>query len=123
MVHYTLQSAHIHLIAEASCSRDLASGMKSIGARGFGLRGSVMADRFHLHALRSPREVRNAIAYVLLNARRQLAKSGRRMAAERGGVRSARSASLESADLAVARRLASARPDRRDRGAGTAWLT
>jgi hypothetical protein len=27
--------------------------------------------------LRTPREVRNAIAYVLLNARRHLAKAGR----------------------------------------------
>ena len=60
--------------------------MKSIGARVaravqrvFALRGSVLADRFHLHVLRSPREVRNAIAYVLLNARRHLAKAGLRI--------------------------------------------
>jgi REP element-mobilizing transposase RayT len=86
VVHYTLQSDHIHLIVEASSSRDLAAGMKSIGARVartvarvFGLRGSVLPDRFHLHVLRSPREVRNAIAYVLLNARRHLAKSGQRI--------------------------------------------
>jgi REP element-mobilizing transposase RayT len=86
VVHYTLQSDHIHLIVEASSSRDLAAGMKAIGARVahaaarvFGLRGSVLSDRFHLHVLRSPREVRNAIAYVLLNARRHLAKSGRRI--------------------------------------------
>ncbi len=82
MVHYTLQSDPIHLIVEASSGRDLASGMKSIGARVahavgrvFGLCGQVLADRFHLHVLRSPCEVRNSIAYVLLNARRHLAKS------------------------------------------------
>jgi REP element-mobilizing transposase RayT len=86
VVHYTLQSDHIHLIVEASTSRDLAAGMKSIGARVahaaarvFGLRGRVLSDRFHLHVLRSPREVRNAIAYVLLNARRHLAKSRQRI--------------------------------------------
>jgi REP element-mobilizing transposase RayT len=86
VVHYTLQSDHIHLIVEASSGRDLASGMKSIGARVahavgrvFGLRGRVLADRFHLHVLRSPREVRNSIAYVLLNARRHLAKSKQRI--------------------------------------------
>jgi hypothetical protein len=39
--------------------------------------GRVLADRCHVHVLRTPREVRNAIAYVLLNARRHLAKSGR----------------------------------------------
>jgi hypothetical protein len=86
VIHYTLQSDHIHLIVEATSSRDLAAGMKSIGARiaravhrVFDLRGSVLADRFHLHVLRSPREVRNAIAYVLLNARRHLAKAGLRI--------------------------------------------
>jgi hypothetical protein len=30
----------------------------------------VLADRYHLQVLRTPREVRNAIAYVLLNARK-----------------------------------------------------
>jgi hypothetical protein len=39
--------------------------------------GQVLADRCHVHVLRTPREVRNAIAYVLLNARRHLAKAGR----------------------------------------------
>jgi hypothetical protein len=58
--------------------------MKSIAARlaravnrVFGRCGRVLADRHHLHVLRTPREVRCAIAYVLLNARRHLAKRGR----------------------------------------------
>jgi len=38
-----------------------------------------MEDRFHAHVLRTPREMRSAIAYVLLNARRHLAKLGRRV--------------------------------------------
>jgi REP-associated tyrosine transposase len=33
-------------------------------------RGSVFADRFHERALRTPREVRAALVYVLQNARR-----------------------------------------------------
>jgi hypothetical protein len=60
--------------------------MKAVAARlaravnrVFRRNGPVLADRFHLHVLRSPREVRNAIAYVLLNARRHLAKRGRRI--------------------------------------------
>lgn len=87
VVHYSIQSDHVHLIVEAQGSEHLASGMKSIGARFaravnrvFGLRGPVLADRYHLHILRTPREVRNALAYVLLNGRRHAAKLGRRIA-------------------------------------------
>jgi REP element-mobilizing transposase RayT len=86
VAHYSLQPDHVHLIVEATSQRDLASGMKSIGARLaravnriFGRCGTVLADRYHLHVLRSPREVRAALAYVLLNARRHLAKLGQRL--------------------------------------------
>lgn len=84
VAHYSIQSDHVHLIVEATSNRDLACGMKSIGARAaravnriFARRGPVLADRYHRHVLRTPREVRNALAYVLLNARRHLAKLGR----------------------------------------------
>jgi len=33
-------------------------------------RGPVLADRYHLRVLRTPREVRNALAYVLLDVRK-----------------------------------------------------
>ena len=86
VAHYAIQPDHVHLIVEASSREDLAAGMKSIGARFaravnriFRLRGSVLADRYHLHILRTPREVRNALAYVLLNARRHAAKLARRL--------------------------------------------
>ena len=85
LVHYSIQTNHVHLIVEAASSIDLASAMKSLGSRlaravnrVFRRRGPVLADRCHLRALRTPREVRNAIAYVLLNARRHAAKLGRR---------------------------------------------
>ena len=85
VVYYSLQPDHAHLIVEAGCKEDLARGMKSIGSRlaravnrVFRRRGPVLSDRYHLHVLRTPREVRRAIAYVLLNARRHLAKLGRR---------------------------------------------
>lgn len=39
--------------------------------------GRVLADRYHRRVLRTPREVRNALAYVLLNARRDAARLGR----------------------------------------------
>ena len=51
--------------------------MKSIAARVahaanriFGRSGPVLLGRYHVRALRTPREVRNALAYVLLNARK-----------------------------------------------------
>jgi len=51
--------------------------MMAVGARiaralnrTFRRRGPVLAERFHARVLRTPREVRNALAYVLLNARR-----------------------------------------------------
>jgi REP element-mobilizing transposase RayT len=85
LVHYSIQPDHVHLIVEAASKRALACGMKSIAARVaraanrvFGRRGPVLADRYHRHTLKTPREVRNAIAYVLLNARRHLHKRGRR---------------------------------------------
>jgi REP element-mobilizing transposase RayT len=86
VVHWSVQRDHLHLIVEASSGFDLGCGMKSVGVRVaravqrvFGLgrgRGAVLQDRFHLHVLRSPREVRRAIAYVLLNARRHAAQRG-----------------------------------------------
>jgi REP element-mobilizing transposase RayT len=83
LVHYSIQSDHVHLIVEAAGAWDLACGLKSLAARlaraanrVFRRVGRVLADRCHVHVLRSPREVRNAIAYVLLNARRHLAKRG-----------------------------------------------
>lgn len=88
LVHYSIQNDHLHAIVEATSQQHLASGMKAIGARlaravnrVFGLRGRVLSDRYHLHILRAPREVRNALAYVLLNARRHVAKTGRRLSA------------------------------------------
>jgi len=84
LVHYSVQGNHVHAIVEAASARELACGMKSIAARFarsvnrvFRRAGRVLADRSHVHVLRSPREVRHAIAYVLLNARRHAAKLGR----------------------------------------------
>jgi REP element-mobilizing transposase RayT len=79
--HYSLQGDHAHLIVEAHGKDALARGMKSIAARlaralnrVAGRSGSVLDSRYHHRSLRSPREVRRALAYVLLNARRHLAK-------------------------------------------------
>jgi REP element-mobilizing transposase RayT len=82
VAHYSLQGDHAHLIVEAHGKEALGRGMMSIGARLAravnrvgGRSGPVLDGRYHHRSLRSPREVRRALAYVLLNARRHLAKS------------------------------------------------
>ncbi|MCZ6782054.1 MAG: transposase [Proteobacteria bacterium] len=81
VVHFSIQGDHAHLLVESAGKEALGRGMKSISARFaravnrvFGLRRKVMEGRYHLRVLRTPREVRNALAYVLLNARRHWRK-------------------------------------------------
>ncbi len=40
-------------------------------------RGKVFADRFHAHVLRTPTEVKNALAYILRNHAVHVARGGR----------------------------------------------
>ncbi len=80
LVHYSLQGNHAHLIVEAHDRAALGRGMKSVGARLARAvnrvarrAGRVLAERYHVRMLPTPREVRNALRYVLLNARRHAA--------------------------------------------------
>ncbi len=77
LVHYSLQGNHAHLIVEAHDRAALGRGMMAVGARlaravnrVSGRRGRVLADRYHVRLLPTPKEVRAALRYVLLNARR-----------------------------------------------------
>lgn len=77
VVHGSVQTNHVHLIVEADGRKELASGMNGLltrVARGLNSlwrrRGKVFADRYHGRALRTPREVRNTLVYVLHNARK-----------------------------------------------------
>ena len=77
VVHYSLQRNHVHLIVEAAGKQALGRGMKSVAIRlaravnrVLSRTGPVLLGRYHVRALRMPREVRNALAYVLLNARK-----------------------------------------------------
>jgi REP element-mobilizing transposase RayT len=91
VVHFSLQSNHLHLLVEARSERELGCGMKAVGSRlaraanrVFRRRGSVLAERYHSRALTTPREVRDALAYVLLNARKHWAERvGRQVVARR----------------------------------------
>jgi REP element-mobilizing transposase RayT len=77
LVHYSLQGNHVHMLVEAADRSALACGMKAVATRlaravnrVFRRRGPVLADRYHLRVLETPREVHRALRYVLLNARR-----------------------------------------------------
>ena len=75
--HYSVQRDHVHLVVEAAGKESLADGMKAVASRiaravnrVFGCRGPVLFGRYHTRVLRTPREVRHALAYVLLNVRK-----------------------------------------------------
>lgn len=83
LLEWSVQGDHLHAIVEADGAKALGRGMKSLAARfakavnrGLGRSGPVLRDRDHVHVLRTVREMRNALAYVLNNARRHLAKLG-----------------------------------------------
>jgi len=74
VVHFSVQSNHLHLIVEASDKNALSRGMQGLTVRmaravnrTLGGKGGVFADRYHAHELRTPRETRAALLYVLQN--------------------------------------------------------
>ena len=85
VAHYSVQDDHAHFLIEAAGARRLANGMKSLAARFarcvnrvYGRKGRVLAGRFHHVLKRTPTEVRRALAYVLLNARKHYRQRRRR---------------------------------------------
>jgi REP element-mobilizing transposase RayT len=83
VVHFSLQGEHLHLVLEADDADALATGMQGLTVRlakglnrMMGRRGRVFTDRYHAHVLRTPAEVRNALAYVLLNRNSHMVRIG-----------------------------------------------
>ena len=77
VIHFSVQTNHVHLVVEAHDARALTSGMLGLNVRMarainrvLRVRGSVWKERYHAHALETPREVRNALVYVLMNAKK-----------------------------------------------------
>ena len=77
LIHFSIQSNHLHFLVEAQDATALARGMKGLIVRVaralnrlWARTGSVFADRYHARILASPRAVRHALAYVLNNARK-----------------------------------------------------
>ena len=83
IVHISIQRTHVHLLVEAGHKLALSRGMQSfqISAakhlnRAVSLkqatrrRGAVFPDRFHQEIIKTPRQARHALAYVLNNGRK-----------------------------------------------------
>jgi hypothetical protein len=77
VLQYSVQRDHVHFLVEADTSSGFERGVRGLAIRvaravnrTLHRRGSVWADRYHSHELRTPREVRNALVYVLNNWRK-----------------------------------------------------
>jgi len=74
IVHFSVQSNHIHLLVEAHDKSALSRGMAGLAIRlarsvnrVLSRRGRVWNDRYHARPLRTPRETRRALVYLLMN--------------------------------------------------------
>lgn len=79
VVHFSVQTNHLHLIVEAEGADALSRGMRGLAIRcalavnrTLGRRGRLWAERYHARPLTTPRMVRNGLVYVLANARKHL---------------------------------------------------
>jgi putative transposase len=84
IVHLSIQRTHVHLIVEADDKRALARGMQgfqisaakhlnraiSKDRPGPRRRGTVFPDRYHAEIIKSPRQARHTLAYVMNNWRK-----------------------------------------------------
>jgi REP element-mobilizing transposase RayT len=81
IVQLSIQRTHVHLLVEADDKHALARGMQgfqisaakhlnaaiSKGKPGPRRRGTVFPDRYHAEIIRSPRQARNALSYLMNN--------------------------------------------------------
>ncbi len=135
VLHFSVQRDHLHLLVEALDAGALSRGLQGLAIRiakalnrVLGRCGRVWADRFHARALRTPREVRNALmgetsarrprdrSTVVCRVVRRLGDSDRVYEGNIGGGC--------ATDMACSDWLAAARSDssRRTPGAGT-WTS
>jgi len=73
-VHYAVLKNHTHFLVEGKERASLTSGLQGLAIRiaralnrAWKRSGKVFADRYHDRILRTPREVRTALVYVLRN--------------------------------------------------------
>jgi REP-associated tyrosine transposase len=79
IVHFSVQPDHIHLVVEAADRDALSRGARGLAIRvaravnrRIGRRGALWGDRWHGRDLKTPREVRAALLYVLANFKKHV---------------------------------------------------
>jgi REP element-mobilizing transposase RayT len=79
VLHFSVQPDHVHLIVEARDRFALSSGARGLAVRlarrlnaAVGRSGGLWGDRWNGRELKTPREVRHAIVYVLANAKKHV---------------------------------------------------
>jgi putative transposase len=79
VLHFSVQNDHLHLLVEADEPTGFGRGIQGLAIRvakavnrALGRAGRVWGDRYHARMLRTPREMRNALVYVLNNWRKHV---------------------------------------------------
>ena len=83
LVHYAIRRNHLHLVCEADETQALSRGVQRLASpmarklnRLWSRRGGLFSDRFHARVIKSPRDMRNVLSYVLLNEHKNRARRG-----------------------------------------------
>ena len=83
VLQFTVQNDDVHLIVEADHRKALSGGIRGLAIRlaravnrALRRRGRVWGDRYHARALSTPRAVRHALVYVLMNIRKHSRRTG-----------------------------------------------
>jgi len=79
LLQFSVQTDHVHVLVEGDDGIELRRGIQGLAIRvakainwRLGRHGGVWDGRYHARALRTPREVRNALVYVLQNWRKHV---------------------------------------------------
>lgn len=77
VIEFSVQPTHLHLILETPSNEALTSAMRGLSVRlarainnVMERKGTVFPDRYHVRVLRTPREIRLCLIYVLCNRRK-----------------------------------------------------
>ncbi len=81
VVHYSIQGNHMHLIVEAGGTVELSRGMQGLNVRVaralnrlLGLKGRIFEDRYHAQIVKSPKQARSTVRYVLRNYEKHIGR-------------------------------------------------
>ena len=82
VLQFSVQADHLHLLLEADSPTGFDRGVRGLAVRvakavnrALRRHGRVWADRYHARLLRTPREVRNALVYVLNDFRKHMGRA------------------------------------------------